>query len=206
LLRRGDAPHGTTEVLIDAAREAARRDGYALFSLGVSPLQGAGRQPYGRFRLARALIAAYYSRANFIYSFRTLNRFKKKFGPTFWEDSFFIYQTGLLTTMLAVVAAFSPEGIPSLLLPRRLQWLRFVPGVALWVAAVAGVFLAAFAAWEFPALQRPLLLVPHVLSLARLPGWMFQDARVTLLAHRLVLLIVVVVLGAGTVWRRQARA
>lgn len=206
LLLRRDAPYGTSELLIDAAREAARRDGYALFSLGVSPLQGAGHQPYGRFRLARALVAACYSRANFIYSFRLLNRFKKKFGPTSWEDSFLIYQTGLLATTLAVVAAFSPDGIPSLLLPRRLQRLRFVPRAVLWFAAAAGVFLAAFAAWEFPPLQKPLLLVPHILSLATLPaGSMMQDARVTLLAHRVGSLIVVLMLGGGLLWRRQAR-
>ncbi len=207
LLRRPDAPYGTGELLIDAAREAARRDGYAFFSLGVSPLQGAaGRQPYGRFRLARALAAACYSCANVVYSFRLLNRFKKKFGPAQWEDSFLIYQSGLLPTTLAVVAAFSPDGIPSLLLPRRLQWLRFVPTAVLWFAAVAGVFFAAFAAWEFPALQTPVLLVRHTLSLAVLPGDLMQDARVTVFAHRMLSLIVVLVLAGGVLWRRQARA
>jgi len=207
LLRRRDAPYGTSELLIDAAREAARLDGYALFSLGVSPLQGASRQPYGRFRLVRALVAVCNSRVNFIYGFRSLNHFKKKFGPTFWEDSFFVYQSGLLATVLAVVAAFSPDGLPSLLLPRRLQWLRFVPAALLWGAAVAGVFLAGFAAWEFPVLQRPFLLVPHTLSLAWLRAdLMMQSARVTLLAHRVVSLIVVLALGGSTFWYRRAKA
>jgi phosphatidylglycerol lysyltransferase len=207
LLRRRDAPYGTGELLIDVAREAAHRDGYALFSLGVSPLQGATRQPYGRFWLVRALIAISYSRANFIYSFRSLNHFKKKFGPTFWEDSFLVYQTGLLATVLALVAAFSPDGIPSLLLPRRLQWLRFVPAAVLSGAAVASVFLAGFAAWEFPALQRPFLLAPQTLLLARLPAdLMMKAARVTLLAHRVVSLIVVLALASSTLWYRRAKA
>jgi lysylphosphatidylglycerol synthetase-like protein (DUF2156 family) len=207
LLRRRDAPYGTSELLIDAAREAARRDGHALFSLGVSPLQGASRQPYGRTRLVRALIAICYSQANFIYSFHSLNHFKKKFGPTFWEDSFLVYKTGLLATALAVVAAFSPDGIPSLLLPRRLQWLRFVPAALLWGAAAAGVFLAGFAAWEFPVLQRPFLLAPDALSVVRLPAdLMMQAARITLLAHRLVSLIVALALASGTLWYRRAKA
>ena len=207
LVRRRDAPYGTSELLIDAAREAARRDGYVLFSLGVSPLQGAGRQPYGRFRLVRALVGVCYSRANFIYGFRSLNHFKKKFGPTSWEDSFLVYQTSLLATALAVVAAFSPDGIPSLLLPRRLQWLRFVPAAALWGAAAAGIFLAGFAAWEFPTLLRPFLLAPYTLSLAWRPADMMMDAaRVTLLAHRVISLFVVLALGGGTVWSRRAKA
>jgi lysylphosphatidylglycerol synthetase-like protein (DUF2156 family) len=206
LPRRSDAPFGTSELLIDTAREAARREGYALFSLGVSPLQGAaGRQPYGRFRLARALAAACYSCANVVYSFRLLNRFKKKFAPTRCEDSFLIYQSALLATALAVVTAFSPDGIPSLLLPRRLQWLRVVPAAALWFAAVAGLFVAGFAAWEFPALQTPLLLVRHAFSLAVLPEDLMQDARITVFAHRMVSLVIVLVLtGGGMLWRRQA--
>jgi len=208
LPRRSDAPFGTSELLIDAAREAARRDGYALFSLGVSPLQGAaGRQPYGRFRLARALAAACYSCANVIYSFRLLNRFKKKFAPTRCDDSFLIYQSALLATTLAVVTAFSPDGISSLLLPRRLQRLRVVPATALWIAAVAGLFVAGFAAWQFPALQTPFLLVRHAVSLAVLPEDLMQDARITVFAHRMVSLIVVLVLaGGGMLWRRQAGA
>jgi lysylphosphatidylglycerol synthetase-like protein (DUF2156 family) len=207
LPRRSDAPFGTSELLIDVAREAARRDGYALFSLGVSPLQGAaGRQPYGRFRLARALAAACCSCANVVYSFRLLNRFKKKFAPTRCEDSFLIYQDALLSTALAVITAFSPEGIPSLLLPRRLQWLRVVPVAALWFAAVAGLFVAGFAAWQFPALQAPLLLLRHGFSLARSPADLMQDAGVTVFAHRMVSLVVVLVLAGGVLWRRQASA
>ncbi len=207
LLRRSDAPFGTSELLIDAAREAARREGYSFFSLGVAPLQGAaGKQPYGRFRLARTLAAACYSCADVVYSFRLLNRFKKKFAPTRCEDSFFIYQSGLLATTLAVLTAFSPDGIPSLLLPRRLQWLRVVPAAVLWFAAIAGLFLAGFAAWEFPALQTPFLLVRHALSLAGLPADLMQDARMTVFAHRMVSLVVVLVLAGGVLWRRQARA
>jgi hypothetical protein len=207
LLRRRDAPYGASELLIDAAREAARRDGYALFSLGVSPLQGAGRQPFGRFRLVRALVATCYSRADFIYGFRSLNHFKKKFGPTFWDDSFLIYETGLLATALAVVAAFSKDGIPSLLLPRRMQWLRFVPAAVLWGAAAASVLFAGFAAWEFPVLQGPFLVAPHALSLARQPADLMMDAaRVTLLAHRVVSLIVVTALASSTLWYRRAKA
>ena len=111
------------------------------------------------------------------------------------------------TQALAVVAAFSQDGIPSLLLPRRLQWLRFVPAAALWCAAAAGIFLAGFTAWEFPTLLRPFLLAPHALSLARQPADLMMDAaRVTLLAHRVVSLIVVMALASSTLWYRRAKA
>ncbi len=208
LPRRADAPFGTSELLIDAAREAAVRDGYALFSLGVSPLQGAaGHQPYGRFRRARALAAACYSCANFAYSFRLLNRFKKKFAPTRYEDNFLVYDSALVPTALAVITAFAPDGITSLLLPRPPHWLRFVPAAALWFAAVAGLFVAGFAAWQFPVLQAPFLLIRHSLHLAVLPEDLMQDARITVLAHRMIALIVVLLLaGGGMIWRRQAGA
>ncbi len=207
LARRQDAPYGTSELLIHVARETARRDGISLFSLGVAPLQGATHQPYGRFHLLRALFALCYGRINFIYSFRSLNHYKKKFGPTFWEDSFLLYQSGLLATALAVLAAFSPDGgIPSLVLPKRLQWLRFVPAVVLWTAAVAGVFVTGFAAWTFPVLQEPVRIPIHALLLVRLPADLaFDLTMAAVLAHRVVTLIVVLALAA-VVWRRRVRA
>jgi hypothetical protein len=40
-----------------------------------------------------------------------------------------------------------------------------------------------------------------------LPGDLMQDARITVFAHRMVSLIVVLVLaGGGMLWRRQASA
>jgi len=38
-----------------------------------------------------------------------------------------------------IVAAFAPDGIPSLVLPKKMQWLRFVPAALLWSGAAAGV-------------------------------------------------------------------
>ena len=46
-VRRKDAPYGTSELLIETARLAAKADGYALLSLGTAPLHGATEQPYG---------------------------------------------------------------------------------------------------------------------------------------------------------------
>ena len=206
-LRRQDAPYGTSELLVEVARTAAARDGYRWFSLGVSPLQGAERQPYGRFRLPRLLFAFCQSRINFLYNFSLLNRFKKKFGSSCWEDSFLVYQNGLLPVALGLVTAFSPDGIPSLLLPRRLQWLRFVPTPVFWLATAVGVALATFAVWEFAVLRAPLELVGDVLPSMRLPASsLIRDARVVLLAHRMLASIALVLLAGGFLWRRhQAR-
>jgi phosphatidylglycerol lysyltransferase len=201
-VRRADAPYGTTELLIDEARRIAQRDGVALFSLGTSPLQGTGDQPYGSHRLVRLLFKAMCSKVNFVYSFRSLNHFKKKFAPSFWEDNYFIYRGALLMPAIAVITAFAPDGIPSLVLPKRMQWLRFVPAAALWTAALAGVVLTGYSAWEFPMLQMPVRVSLHALLFARVPADRALDGAVT---HRLISSIVLLGVGAAA-WQRRARA
>ncbi|MDE3095221.1 MAG: DUF2156 domain-containing protein [Chloroflexota bacterium] len=201
VIRHHDAPYGTSELLIETAREAARADGWRLFSLGTSPLQGATSQPYGRFRAVTLLFRAICLKANFIYSFRSLNHFKKKFAPSFWEDTFFVYQGSLLLAALAVVTAFAPDGIPSLILPKKLQWLRLVPGLVLWTAAAAGVALTGFVFWEFPALQAPVKVMLDAVLLTRRGGLVFDAAA----DHRLISTIVLLAIGAG-LWTRRARA
>ena len=205
-LRRPDAPYGTTELLVEEARVAAKADGFALMSLGTSPLQGAAVQPYGNFRAVKLLVRALFSRANVIYSFRSLNHYKKKFAPTFWEDSFFIYSGGIVAATAALAAAFSPDGLPSLVLPKRMQWLRVVPAAALWTAALAGVLVTGFSAWEFPVLTLPVRESFELLSLVRLPAeFMVDRTQGTLFAHRVVSAVVLLGVGAA-VWQRRARA
>jgi phosphatidylglycerol lysyltransferase len=205
-LRRSDAPYGTTELLIHAVREQAKAEGLRLLSLGASPLQGATNQPYGRFRALRAFFSVVTTRWNFIYSFRSLNHYKKKFAPSFWEDSFVVYRGALALTVLGIVTAFAPDGIPSLVLPKKLQWLRFVPAAMLWAAAAAGVVGTAFVAWAFPELTAPARLGIHTALLALIPAdLMFDRTQAAVAAHRLV--ATVIVLGVGAVmWQRRARA
>jgi phosphatidylglycerol lysyltransferase len=205
-LRSPDSPYGTTELLIDEARRIAQADGLALLSLGTSPLQGAASQPHGGFRLIRFIAKALYSRANFIYSFRSLNHYKKKFAPSFWEDNFVVYSGALLPVAAGIITAFAADGLPSLLLPKRMQWLRLVPAAALWSAAVGGVALTAFASWQFPVLTLPVRETFEALGLVRLPaGFMLGHTRGQVAAHRIVSAIVVVGLG-GAAWARRARA
>ncbi len=205
-LRRPDAPYGTSELLIEEARRAAKEEGIALLSLGTAPLQGATRQPLGSFRRLSWLFRALCTKFNFVYSFRSLNHFKKKFAPSFWEDNFFVYQGALSLTAISVIGAFAPDGIPSLILPKKLQWLRFVPAAALWAGASAGVVLAAFTAWQFPELVLPFRLGLRAALLAIVPAdLMFDRAQVAVLAHRIISAVVVLALGAA-VWQRRARA
>lgn len=207
VLRRPDSPYGTTELLVGAARQAAAEAGFKLFSLGVAPLQGATDQPYGRFRLLRGLIGAIYSKAGFIYSFRSLNHWKKKFAPTFWEDSFVVYRGALVPAALAILAAFAPEGLPSLVLPRRMQWLRVVPPAFLWLAAAGGILATGFAAYEFPILRMPADAGFDGVMLARFPAGLLRGAaESTLLAHRVISSVVLLALAAATIWRRRVRA
>ncbi len=205
-LRRHDAPYGTSELLVEQARLVAREQGFALLSLGTAPLQGATEQPYGRHRAMTLLFGVLCSKLNFAYNVRSLNHFKKKFAPTFWEDSFFIYAGGALLPAFATIAAFAPDGLPSLVLPKRMQWLRFVPAAALWTAAVAGVFATGFTAWAFPEVIEPLRLGLHATVLAFRPAdFAFDAGRTAAVGHRLITLVVVVGLGA-VAWRRRARA
>lgn len=205
-LRRSDAPYGTTEMLIDEARAQAKADGLGLLSLGVSPLQGATEQPYGRFRALCIAFKLLSAKINFVYSFRSLNHYKKKFSPTFWEDVFLIYQGGLLMPALGVFTAFAPDGIPSLVLPKKLQWLRFVPAALLWGGGMAGIAATAFAAWAFPELTLPMRLGLDGLLFARVPAdLMFDRTQGAVAAHRLIATVVVLGLGA-VVWQRRARA
>src|SRR5205823_2372549 len=202
-VRRKDAPYGTSELLIETARVAAKADGYALLSLGTAPLHGATEQPYGRFRLIKLLFKALCMKVNFIYSFRSLNHFKKKFAPSFWEDNFFIYNGSLLIPAISVVTAFAPDGIPSLVLPKRLQWMRFVPQAVLWSAAAAGIVATAFAAYEFPMLTLPVRVALDALRLGRMPADLMIDRA---FGHRLISSLVLVVGIGAAVWRRRARA
>jgi phosphatidylglycerol lysyltransferase len=206
-LRRPDAPYGTTELLVDEARRVARAEGYALLSLGTAPLQGAERQPFGRFRLMKALVRALTSKLNFVYSFRSLNHYKRKFAPTFWEDNFFVYTGSIVPAALAVASAFAPDGLPSLVLPKRLQWLRLMPAAALWTAAFGGIALTAFASYEFPILTAPVREAFEVLAMVRLPvGFTLGHTRAAVAAHRLVAAIVVLAGGGALAWQRRARA
>jgi phosphatidylglycerol lysyltransferase len=202
VIRRHDAPYGTSELLIETAREAAKASGYKLLSLGTSPLQGATSQPYGRFRPVTLLFHALCMKVNFVYSFRSLNHFKKKFAPTFWEDNFFVYHGSLALAAFAVISAFAPDGIPSLVLPKRMQWLRFVPAAILWTVASAGIAVTAFAFWWFPELQAPARVMLDAAMLTRLPGDRMVDAAA---GHRILSSIVFVAIGAG-LWTRRARA
>jgi phosphatidylglycerol lysyltransferase len=205
-LRSPDSPYGTTELLIEEARLAARAQGYALLSLGTSPLQGASVQPFGRFRLVKLLARAVYSKWNFIYSFRTLNHYKRKFAPSFWEDNFLIYSGRIVPIVAAVVTAFAADGLPSLLLPKRLQWLRVVPSALLWAGAAGGIVATAFAAHEYPMLTLPVRETFEALALVRFPaGFMVGATQTTLLAHRIISTLVIVGLGAAF-WQRRARA
>ncbi len=86
-----------------------------------------------------------------------------------------------------------------------MQWLRFVPAAILRGAAAAGVFVTAFAAWQFPQLTLPVRWGIDALLLARVPADLMLDgAEVTVVAHRLISLVVVLALGAA-VWQRRAR-
>jgi lysylphosphatidylglycerol synthetase-like protein (DUF2156 family) len=206
LIRRPEAPIGTGELLIEEGRAAAMADGLSFSSVGASALHQAQPQPHGSVRAAKLFARALFMRANVVARLANVRRRDKAFSAPLLEDSFFIYGGGLLAATIALAVAFSPGGFRPLALPQRMQWLRFVPAAALWTAAVAGVFLTGFAAWEFPVLTLPVREVVEGLKLVRFPAdTVMGRTSATLLEHRIISAVVIVVVGAAF-WQRRARA
>jgi phosphatidylglycerol lysyltransferase len=111
VIRSADAPNGTTEMLVLAALDALRDEGVAVASLGVAPLAGVERQPYGRHAALCRVLALARNHMSGAYHFASLNHYKRKFAPSFWEGSYLLYAPARLTPALAwsLISAFTPD-------------------------------------------------------------------------------------------------
>jgi lysylphosphatidylglycerol synthetase-like protein (DUF2156 family) len=123
VIRRPDAPYGSTELLILHAFEELARSGVTMATLGVAPLQGIERQATRRHRVLGRLVAAARNHADRVYKFNSLNHYKKKFAPTVMEGSYLLYRPGRITPrlLLGLLGAFTPDGLGAYLrakLPR----------------------------------------------------------------------------------------
>nr|WP_228530594.1 MULTISPECIES: DUF2156 domain-containing protein [Myxococcaceae] len=128
LLRSGEAPNGSAELLVDAAMRAAAAEGAPYLTLGMVPLAGALARP---LRLARWLGSA-------LYDFEGLRAFKAKLRPQRWDPIYLSYprEQTAASALYDTLAAFSRGGLlrfglrtllrgPTLLL--RLMALLLVP-------------------------------------------------------------------------------
>lgn len=153
VIRRPDAPYGSTELLILSALEALARDGVREASLGVAPLQGVEQQASRAQRVLGRVAAFARDRVNHIYRFKSLNHFKRKFAASRYEASYLLYLPPRLTLrlLLGLASAFTPEGLLPFArdLVRRAGWRLarahspLMPALrALGATLVAGALLA----------------------------------------------------------------
>lgn len=118
IIRRGGAPNGTSELLIDAAVSAMAVAGDRYVTLGLAPLSRRAGVPGRRgpvwLRLVFGWTRAHVHR---FYNFEGLEAFKAKFRPAVWEPIYLVTDGGRADTrlMYAVAGAFSDRSLPSTL-------------------------------------------------------------------------------------------
>lgn len=101
LMRRlPDSGRGIMEALFVRLFELARDEGYATFSLGLSPLSGVGEEPEDP--LPEKVLHFIYENADRFYNFAGLHRFKDKFAPE-WSPRYLAYLPGTLPAVTQAV-------------------------------------------------------------------------------------------------------
>lgn len=119
IVRGGDAPNGSAELLLHGAAVELAARGAALLTLGLAPLAARARPIVDQApQWLTALLRALRSHGRRFYNFEGLEAFKAKFRPAYWAPVYASVgpHTSLVRALLAVGAAFSGE-------PLR----RFVP-------------------------------------------------------------------------------
>lgn len=135
IVRRPNAPNGTSELMLERAARALAADGSRYLTLGLAPLSRRGdaadqRDPAwlrGTFGWLRA-------HGRRFYNFRGLEIFKAKFGPDRWDPVYAIANEPSFSprSLYAIAAAFG-GGSPALLIARA--GLRAVRTEAAWLRA-----------------------------------------------------------------------
>lgn len=108
LMRHGDMPNGTMDVLFAKLMLHFSAQGYARFGLGMAPLSGMAGHPLASnwHRVGRLL----YAHGENFYHFRGLRAFKEKFDPV-WEARYLASPGGVAPLLvLADVAALISGG------------------------------------------------------------------------------------------------
>lgn len=95
LMRAETAPNGISELLLTSAMRSLAEEGYDIATLAIAPLAGLPDQDENHPWLNKLLRLAY-KHLSWIYHFQTLEFFKGKFKPNFWEPNYFyIYPAGV---------------------------------------------------------------------------------------------------------------
>jgi len=120
IVRRPDAPYGTTDMLVTTALGTLRDDGAALATLGIAPFTGLRRARSERW--PDLLLLAITRLSAPFYNFDGIQRYKAKFAPSWWEPVYVAYWPNRLTIGLAydILNVFPPAGLRNMLR----VWLR----------------------------------------------------------------------------------
>lgn len=95
LVRAEWSPNGTSELLLIKAIESLAAQGYDLATLAIAPLAGLPDRDENHPWL-NMLLRLSYKYLSWIYHFQTLEFFKSKFKPSYWEPNYFyIYPAGV---------------------------------------------------------------------------------------------------------------
>jgi phosphatidylglycerol lysyltransferase len=110
IVRGGDAPNGTTELLVAAAMDALARDGARYATLGLAPLSTRAAIPAPPMpRWLELTFAWTRAHGRRFYDFDGLDAFKAKLRPTSWEGIYAISHERRFSvrTLRAIAEAFS---------------------------------------------------------------------------------------------------
>lgn len=103
LIRDGEAPNGTVELLIDGAMRQFAREGSSYATLGLAPLSGD----------VNSLLRFTRRHTRRLYNFPGLRAFKEKLCPREWTPVYLAFPKSELgmVAMADVLAAFAPAGL-----------------------------------------------------------------------------------------------
>lgn len=130
VLRKKDAPNGTTDLLVVEVLDLLKRGGAKIATLGTAPMAMAGvvdpEVPGSPWLSKAASLTA--NCVSVFYNFEGVRRFKTKFAPSWWESEYVLMSQNLTAPpriLRAFVRAIVPAG-PSTLIVRQVDraWRR----------------------------------------------------------------------------------
>ena len=129
VLRRFDAPPGTTDLLVVHALKCLKLEGAKVATLGTAPLakDGVDEISSADNRVIERGLRTLARRFSAFYNFEGLRRFKGKFVPTYWESEYLVVQKGTLVpprVANALLRALVPGGLKEILARKALRSLH----------------------------------------------------------------------------------
>lgn len=109
VIRAGDAPLGTSDLLVYETMKALAASGAKVATLGTVPLSGRGGDAVscGNNRVVEAMLGHSRRKLASVYNFDGLDQFKSKFVPSWWENEYIVVTKGHLIPPRVANALFN---------------------------------------------------------------------------------------------------